>query len=304
VKKMFFWVGLISVGWAAALAPASKGEEEPRLRAEPQVVRQGDCFFLRLSFGFTPSATLGTGQDKEGLDEAPPQARWMGRDFPLFREKRGWRAILPVAAETAPGPRQVAAIWETPAGEKKRLSATVIVEKRGFGKQHLRLPARQEALYTYPGVRREYRLIGAALRRFSPRARWEKRFAVPVDGKEKTAFGTQRYRNGKKQGIHKGIDYGAPEGTAVYAANSGVVALTAQDFRLHGKTVVIDHGQGVCTLYLHLSEILVNLGEQVERGAIIGRVGSTGVATGPHLHYALYVGGVAVDPAWWEEKAR
>nr|NIM07245.1 peptidoglycan DD-metalloendopeptidase family protein [Armatimonadota bacterium]NIM24817.1 peptidoglycan DD-metalloendopeptidase family protein [Armatimonadota bacterium]NIM68708.1 peptidoglycan DD-metalloendopeptidase family protein [Armatimonadota bacterium]NIM77003.1 peptidoglycan DD-metalloendopeptidase family protein [Armatimonadota bacterium]NIN06908.1 peptidoglycan DD-metalloendopeptidase family protein [Armatimonadota bacterium] len=77
-----------------------------------------------------------------------------------------------------------------------------------------------------------------------------------------------------------------------------------EGFRLHGQTIIIDHGQGVCTLYLHLSKILVKPDQAVKRGELIGRVGETGVATGPHLHYALYVADTAVDPAWWEKQAR
>ncbi len=283
------WMFVALAGCLAAAA--AFGGETPalRLKIQPQAVKQGDCFFVHL----------------EGLEEGlQPEVSWADKKIPLFKEKKGWRAILPVWIEIKPGPHRVPVVWTDSRGREGRLTATVNIEARQFGIQHLRLAAQQEALYTYPGVEREYQLIGEALHRLSPVAQWEGKFIIPVKGKQKTAFGLRRYRNGKKQGIHKGIDYGAPQGAPVVAANSGVVALTAEDFQMHGKTIVIDHGQGVCTLYLHLSAIGVQPGQEVKKGETIARVGSTGVATGPHLHYALYVDRVAVDPAWWENKAR
>ena len=147
----------------------------------------------------------------------------------------------------------------------------------------------------------EYRLIRAAISRNGPERLWQGAFRLPVAGRVSTRYGTQRYRNGKKVGIHKGIDIAAPRGRLVYAANDGVVTLRRDNFRLHGKTLVIDHGGGVVGLYLHLDEFGVSEGQRVQAGQKIARVGATGVSTGPHLHYALYVHGVAVDPLLWIE---
>jgi len=271
------------------LFPPTFAQAAPRLQTKPDRARQGDCFFAYLK---------GVGE------EVKPEVNWSDKKIPMYWDGENWRAILPVWVETAPGPQEVSVVWNEANGEERSLGTTIIVEARQFGKQFLRLPPQQEALYTYPGVEEEYRLIREALGKFSPQARWRGKFLLPVKGKEKTSFGLRRYRNGEEQGIHKGIDYGTPLGRPVRAANSGTVALVAEDFRLHGKTIVIGHGQGVCTLYLHLSKILVTSGQEMKKGEIIGRVGATGVATGPHLHYALYVAGVAVDPAWWEKEAR
>jgi murein DD-endopeptidase MepM/ murein hydrolase activator NlpD len=228
---------------------------------------------------------------------------WDNKKFPMIWQANHWQAILPAAADTVTGSRQVWVLWQEGESEQ-RLCARINIAPRDFGIQHLTLAPKQESLYTYSGVDEEYRLIGGALRQFAPQALWQGEFMVPTKGRKSTPFGIRRYRNGKKQGIHKGIDYGAPLSTPVKAANDGMVALTAENFKLHGRTVVIDHGQGVCTLYLHLSEILVQPGQEVKKGEVIAKVGATGVATGPHLHYALYVGGIAVDPAWWERAAR
>jgi murein DD-endopeptidase MepM/ murein hydrolase activator NlpD len=85
----------------------------------------------------------------------------------------------------------------------------------------------------------------------------------------------------------------------VRAAAAGVVSLADDSFQLHGKTIVIDHGQGTSSIYLHLSQIDVSPGNTISQGQIIGRVGATGIATGPHLHYAVYAYHEAVDPLFW-----
>jgi len=95
------------------------------------------------------------------------------------------------------------------------------------------------------------------------------------------------------------MEIAASQGTPVVAAADGLVALADDSFILHGQTIVLDHGHGIASLYLHLSEIAVAPGESVVQGQTIGRVGATGVATGPHLHFAVYAYHEAVDPAFW-----
>jgi murein DD-endopeptidase MepM/ murein hydrolase activator NlpD len=109
-------------------------------------------------------------------------------------------------------------------------------------------------------------------------------------------FGTRRTFNGKVQSMHQGLDYAVPKGTPVSAVNAGTVLL-ASPLYFEGNCVVLDHGQGLLTLYLHLSEIKVKPGERVERGQEIGLSGGTGRATGPHLHLAVRWEGVYLNPA-------
>lgn len=282
LRLLLFIIALLSVmAW-----PVWAGECQ--LQLAPGQVRQGDCFVARLA---------GVGQ------ACQPQVSWAGRKIPMFWDGAEWRAYLPLSPEVAPGSKDVVVRWADGAGPQSAKAALTALPQK-FGVQYLKLAAKQEALYTAPGVEREYRLIRGALGRFSPQAFWQDEFIVPVKGRKSTAYGLRRFRNGVKQGIHKGLDYGAPLGTPVRAANNGVVTLVAEDFKMHGKTVIIDHGQGVCTIYLHLSKILVKPGQQVAKGETIAKVGATGVATGPHLHYALYVADTSVNPAWWESQAR
>ncbi len=129
-----------------------------------------------------------------------------------------------------------------------------------------------------------------------PAREWAGKFRAPVDARISDVFGTRRTFNGKVQSMHQGLDYAVPQGTPVSAANAGTVLL-ASFLYFEGNCVVIDHGQGLLTLYLHLSEMKVKAGDRVEGGQQIGLSGGTGRATGPHLHLAVRWQGVYLNPA-------
>jgi murein DD-endopeptidase MepM/ murein hydrolase activator NlpD len=186
--------------------------------------------------------------------------------------------------------------WKYADGGMGKLRVPVQIANRDFGVQHLKLSRSQENTYSAPETKRERRLIGTALDRIGEQRYWWGRFEMPLQGRISTGFGVQRYINGRLGYRHKGVDIAAPEGTPVKAAASGVVSLADDSFVLHGKTVILDHGHGVATLYIHLCEVGVEDGDWVGQGETIGRVGQTGVATGPHLHFAAYVYHEAVDP--------
>jgi murein DD-endopeptidase MepM/ murein hydrolase activator NlpD len=125
---------------------------------------------------------------------------------------------------------------------------------------------------------------------------WSGNFLRPVSVPVADVFGTRRTFNGKVQSMHQGLDFAAPTGTPVLAANSGTILL-AGPLYFEGNCVVIDHGQGLLTLYLHLSDVQVKPGERIARGQQIGLSGGTGRATGPHLHLAVRWQGVYLNPA-------
>jgi murein DD-endopeptidase MepM/ murein hydrolase activator NlpD len=129
-----------------------------------------------------------------------------------------------------------------------------------------------------------------------PEREWSGTFRSPVRASVSDVFGTRRTFNGKTQSMHQGLDYAVPTGTPVAAANAGTVLL-AGPLYFEGNCVVLDHGQGLLTLYLHLSEIKVKQGERIEAGQPIGLSGGTGRATGPHLHLAVRWQGVYLNPA-------
>ncbi len=120
-------------------------------------------------------------------------------------------------------------------------------------------------------------------------------FILPSSGKATPNFGERRIFNNKPRSSHKGIDIKVPYGTPVKASNSGRVVL-ASDLYFAGKTVIIDHGMSVFTMYCHFSKIRVKRGKLVKKGEIIGEIGATGRVTGPHLHWGVKVSGISVDP--------
>ena len=122
-------------------------------------------------------------------------------------------------------------------------------------------------------------------------------FAWPLTGRLSGIYGSQRILNGEPRRPHAGVDVAAPQGTPVKAPADGVVALAHGDMFFTGKTLMIDHGHGLNSVYAHMSAIAVEPGQRVVKGQVIGRVGATGRATGPHLHWGVSLFNTALDPA-------
>lgn len=122
-------------------------------------------------------------------------------------------------------------------------------------------------------------------------------FMWPVKGPISGVFGSQRILNGKPKNPHNGTDIAAPQGTTIVAPADGVVALVHDDMFYTGKTMMLDHGLGLSSVYAHMSAILVKQGDVVTKGTPIGKIGKTGRVTGPHLHWGLTLGRIHLDPA-------
>lgn len=145
-------------------------------------------------------------------------------------------------------------------------------------------------------IEREQKLLKAALAESQMKPYWQKGFIRPVEGRISGKFGGQRIMNGVKRNPHAGMDIAAKEGTEVKAASDGMVVLAAADLFYSGNVVVLDHGYGLHTIYAHLSKINVRRGDKVSQGDIIGLVGHTGRATGPHLHWGASLNGTKFRP--------
>jgi murein DD-endopeptidase MepM/ murein hydrolase activator NlpD len=145
-------------------------------------------------------------------------------------------------------------------------------------------------------IRREQEQVIQARDRDDPRADFAQPFTWPLTGRISGRFGNQRVYNGSPGSPHSGMDIAAPSGTVVLAPAAGVVTLVAPDFYLTGGTLLIDHGHGISSNFLHLSRIDVKVGDRVEQGQPIARVGATGRATGPHLHWGMSWFDVRIDP--------
>lgn len=146
-------------------------------------------------------------------------------------------------------------------------------------------------------IRAENALIQAARRKDTAETFFQTPFIWPVHGRISGVFGSQRILNGKPRSPHSGVDIAAPTGTPVVACADGVVSLIHPDMFFTGKTVVIDHGHGLSSVYIHMSEIQVREGQRIGQGIQIGKVGASGRATGPHLHWGVSLFQTRLDPA-------
>ncbi len=208
-----------------------------------------------------------------------------------------WRALIPTTPLDVPGPKQLVINH----GESPHPEINFTLSNREFPTQSLWIDESGNSLEPTDA---EWDQVSAFKKIVTPQKMWQGKFLRPNEGEVTTGFGVRRYYNGvfATDYYHRGVDYGGGYGSPVIAPAAGVVRLVGhadQGFRLHGNTVGIDHGQGVLSIFLHLSKITVQPGESVVAGQIIGEVGSTGAATGPHLHWGLYVQGESVDPAPW-----
>jgi murein DD-endopeptidase MepM/ murein hydrolase activator NlpD len=261
----------------------------------------------------------------EGLFPDAPRCTWKGEPVPCYRVPRGVRAVIPLPAD-APGGTYTLTI-DRPAG---RVTRQIAVAERDFGGELIFLdPDKYALLRRRADIARDARALRQVLGTESAEQRWSGRWGIPLQGGRSTEYGVERFyypasdsaravkltpdmrtratfgldtssaREGEVPSWrHAGTDIPARRGTPVRAPAAGIV-VDVGDYVLSGRTLVIDHGQGVLSAYFHLDSALVRRGDVVRSGAVVARVGSTGLATGPHLHYGIYVHGSDVDPAAW-----
>jgi murein DD-endopeptidase MepM/ murein hydrolase activator NlpD len=202
-------------------------------------------------------------------------------------------AVVGVPLNARPGTLELEV--ETPRGTR---AVTFEVAPKSYPEQRLTI-ANERLVNPLPEdlarIERESALMRAQYRRFTLLERSPFPLLKPVQGRISSPFGLRRILNDQPRNPHSGLDIAAPTGTPVQAPAAGTVTLTG-DFFFNGKTVFIDHGGGMISMACHLSAIDVAEGERVSRGQLIGKVGATGRATGPHLHWTLSLNGTVVDP--------
>jgi murein DD-endopeptidase MepM/ murein hydrolase activator NlpD len=204
--------------------------------------------------------------------------------------------LLGIDLQDVPGTHELA-IQIVHAAQSRSLTYRVEVVKEKFRVEHLTLPKDKVDL-DEQGLARwkaEQEHVKEALAADSQSRLWQPSFVEPVSGKRTGIFGSVRIMNGQARNPHNGEDIGAPTGTDVAATNDGVVRLTV-DHIFSGKGIFLDHGLGFYSMYFHLAEVLVKEGEAVKTGQVIGKVGATGRATGPHLHWGVKLNGARVNP--------
>lgn len=239
--------------------------------------------------GIARIALTGTGFTGEG------EVRFRDRQVLTLAKDGHWYALVGLPLDLAPGDY---AVQVSPAGAPPT-SIDFTVGDRQY---------RTQTLTVKPGMVNLSEGSLARVQRETPRIRqaldhWDEAmhadslaFQVPVPGRRSSSFGLRRVFNGESRKPHSGMDIAAPTGTAVVAPAAGVVT-EAGDFFFNGNTVFVDHGNGLVTMYCHLSAIDVAPGQRVAAGERLGAVGATGRVTGPHLHWGVSLNGTMVDPA-------
>ena len=202
-----------------------------------------------------------------------------------------FQAILGIDLFTAPGDYGLDVN-----ADGAKFHHTVTVSKKKYPVQRLTLPEGMVVLSpeNEARVEREQKVMAAVWPRESARV-WSGNFINPRDGRISTIFGIKRVINKVPKSPHTGVDVSAKEGAEVRAPNNGITVLTDEQFYT-GNCIVLDHGQGIYTMFFHLSKLLVKPGQEVKKGDVIGLVGSTGRSTGPHLHWGVRIQGARVDP--------
>ncbi len=207
-----------------------------------------------------------------------------------------YRALVPTSPNTPPG-RMTLAIN----GPEGNNNVAVNISDRTFNVQYITLSPSRAGL---EGTDVEFDRLDALRALQTPERYWSGPMAKPSNGYVSSVYGNQRYYNGvfAEDYYHRGVDYAAGNGSPIYAPAAGRIALVGREsegFVLNGNTIGIDHGQGVTSVMIHLSGFTVNEGDFVRQGQLIGYMGATGFATGPNLHWGLFVNGVSVDPVPW-----
>jgi murein DD-endopeptidase MepM/ murein hydrolase activator NlpD len=224
----------------------------------------------------------------------------MGHQISFFRaaKTKSWYSLAGIPVETSPGIDTIVLTETLSDGKTKQISQKIKIGIANYPKITITVAKK----FTEPNTQQvkeidtDKELKKKVLATETPDRLWAGNFVAPASAAISDVFGTARVINQEVKSRHLGLDFGVPTGTEVHAINSGTIIL-ARPLYFEGSCVVIDHGQGLLSLYLHLSEFRVKEGDQVETGQLIGLSGGSGRATGPHLHLAIRWQGVYVNPA-------
>jgi murein DD-endopeptidase MepM/ murein hydrolase activator NlpD len=270
------------------LAPLRSMATSIKVTWDPARVRRGSVIMMKIHSPVKlMAAEAATGQDR----------------FPLLKTEDGTYAALVGIDVRLKEPSMPVdfALFPAKGGPPYRIRADLTIKDSPSGTvkkvQKLSLPSGMVDLSQkrIDQVREDNRTLGDILATRSRQRYWKESYLIPVQGRITTRFGIGRVLNGKPRSSHSGVDIAGKRGAPVKSANSGKVLL-ADDFYLSGKTVVVDHGWGISTIYAHLDRIDVREGQEVLRGRVLGTVGSTGRSTGPHLHFGAFIRGAKIDP--------
>lgn len=224
--------------------------------------------------------------------EVRPEVRWGKRRVPVVLGNGGnWVAVVGVPLKLKPGKYSVS----INNSEKKSFR----IKNKKYPTRYLKIKNNRLVSPNKKDqnrIAREFPRVMKAYRTWTSNEPSTFQMIMPVPHKSNSSFGKRSVYNGKPKSPHSGMDFASPTGTPVKAVIDGRVVETI-DYFYTGRTVMVDHGMGLVTMYCHLSKIDVKKGQEVKAGDIVGKVGATGRVTGPHLHFTVSLGNVRVDPA-------
>ena len=226
-----------------------------------------------------------------GTGAQAPKATYDGKPVLVVKEQETWRAIVGIPLTVKPGSQQRIT------ADGRQLAFAVVNKK--YPEQHITLKNKRQVNPNPADLKRienELAVQIKAYRTFSPNTPSNLLLDKPVNGPLSSKFGVRRFFNGEERNPHAGLDFAVPAGTPVKTPAAGKVILIGNYF-FNGNTVFVDHGQGFISMFCHLSKIDTQVGQQLARGAVVGKVGSTGRATGPHMHWNVSLNDARVDPA-------
>lgn len=291
IKKLF---AIFSI-FGALNVHADVEKISPKLELNTNSLKQGEFFEAHIiGADKTPRVWFNSREFSVFEISNPEAEEWKSVD-PNKAPKPAskiYRVLIPVENMTKPGPYSVLARlgdWE------ERIP--VEIKDNGKGVSRITLPPDKDEI-----TATEYELskIGPGLRYLSYGKLWQGKFIYPAKAPKSSPFGVKRsYNGGPIDSYHKGLDFAGNTGDPVYAPADGTVVVAGLEkdgFRLHGGTIILDHGHAVTTIYMHLSKIDVKEGDKVTQGQKIGEIGHTGISTGPHLHWGVYLHGISTEP--------
>lgn len=258
--------------------------------------------FLLVAFPASLAATeLPKGQPVPGgialidlkTELKPAQVTFQKKRVLTIRNKESWYAVVGLPLTTKPGKHRIRI--KTDKG-KSQIGFTV--KNKKYATQRLTIKNKRKVNPTAEDLKRiikEQKIIRKALRTFTMNDNVELNFNIPVKGRFSSPFGLRRFFNGQARKPHSGLDIAAPEGTPIISPTNGII-ITIGNYFFNGNTVFIDHGQGLVSMFCHLSRIVVRPGETVKKGQIVGEIGMTGRVTGPHLHWGVSLNDARIEP--------
>ena len=257
---------------------------------------QGEFFYVVLK-GFKEEPKLWFNQESYPVFKIPNKQHWnsiIGNHDHVY-----YRALIPVENLTKPGTYSI--LVKDDSYEEKQI-VTVTDNKRPISR--ITLSGEKSSINASD---KELREVARGLKEKNDKKIWQGKFMYPCVAPKSSPFGVKRsYNGGPVVSYHKGLDFAARLGDAVMAPADGKVVLIGKEkdgYNVHGNTVILDHGHGVTSIYMHLSKINVRKAQDVYIGEKIGEVGDTGISTGPHLHWGIYLSGTSINPELFVENA-